>query len=47
MLLFQFPSNRLFHPVNVMYALIVGGLLPIAAEVLKPKTAAMPSVLMI
>ena len=29
--------KSLFNPVNVMYALIVGGLLLIAAELLKPK----------
>ena len=36
-LLFHDTIKSLFNPVNVMYALIVGGLLLIAAEVLKPK----------
>ncbi|MEX3018158.1 undecaprenyl-diphosphate phosphatase [Kluyvera sp. STS39-E] len=30
--------KSLFNPINVMYALVVGGLLLIAAECLKPKT---------
>jgi undecaprenyl-diphosphatase len=36
-LVFHDTIKSLFNPVNVMYALIVGGLLLIAAEVLKPK----------
>lgn len=36
-LIFHDTIKSLFNPVNVMYALIVGGVLLIAAEVLKPK----------
>ncbi|MGP3592676.1 undecaprenyl-diphosphate phosphatase [Vagococcus sp. WN89Y] len=36
-LVFHDTIKSLFNPVNVMYALVVGGLLLIAAEVLKPK----------
>ncbi|WP_058911000.1 undecaprenyl-diphosphate phosphatase [Entomohabitans teleogrylli] len=36
-LIFHDTIKSLFNPVNVMYALVVGGLLLIAAEVLKPK----------
>lgn len=32
--------KSLFNPINVMYALVVGGFLLIAAEVLKPKRRA-------
>lgn len=37
-LVFHDVIKSLFNPINVMYALVVGGLLLIAAEVLKPKT---------
>lgn len=36
-LVFHDTIKSLFNPVNVMYALVVGGLLLIAAECLKPK----------
>jgi undecaprenyl-diphosphatase len=36
-LVFHDTIKSLFNPINVMYALIVGGFLLIAAEVLKPK----------
>ena len=36
-LIFHDTIKSLFNPINVMYALIVGGVLLIAAEVLKPK----------
>ena len=36
-LLFHDTIKSLFNPINVMYALVVGGLLLIAAECLKPK----------
>lgn len=36
-LVFHDLIKSLFNPINVMYALVVGGLLLIAAEVLKPK----------
>lgn len=39
-LVFHDVIKSLFNPINVMYALVVGGLLLIAAEVLKPKTRA-------
>ncbi len=34
--------KSLFNPINVMYALVVGGLLLIAAECLKPKEPRAP-----
>lgn len=34
--------KSLFNPINVMYALVVGGVLLIAAELLKPKTPRAP-----
>jgi undecaprenyl-diphosphatase len=37
-LVFHDAIKSLFNPINVMYALVVGGFLLIAAEVLKPKT---------
>lgn len=37
-LVFHDTIKSLFNPINVMYALVVGGFLLIAAEVLKPKT---------
>ncbi len=37
-LLFHDTIKSLFNPINVMYALVVGGLLLIAAECLKPKS---------
>ncbi|VFS59967.1 Undecaprenyl-diphosphatase [Kluyvera cryocrescens] len=37
-LVFHDAIKSLFNPINVMYALVVGGLLLIAAECLKPKT---------
>ena len=36
-LVFHDTIKSLFNPINVMYALVVGGFLLIAAEVLKPK----------
>jgi len=36
-LIFHDTIKSLFNPVNVMYALVVGGVLLIAAELLKPK----------
>ncbi|AUX73969.1 undecaprenyl-diphosphate phosphatase [Erwinia pyrifoliae] len=36
--------KSLFNPVNVMYALVVGGVLLIAAELLKPKQPKSPGV---
>lgn len=36
-LIFHDMIKSLFNPINVMYALVVGGVLLIAAEVLKPK----------
>ena len=38
-LVFHDTIKSLFNPINVMYALVVGGFLLIAAEVLKPKPA--------
>lgn len=38
-LVFHDAIKSLFNPINVMYALVVGGFLLIAAEVLKPKPA--------
>ena len=35
--------KSLFNPINVMYALVVGGVLLIAAELLKPKEPRAPS----
>lgn len=37
-LLFHDQIKSLFNPINVMYALVVGGVLLLAAEFLKPKT---------
>jgi len=37
-LVFHDTIKSLFNPINVMYALVVGGFLLIAAELLKPKT---------
>ena len=37
-LVFHDAIKSLFNPINVMYALVVGGVLLIAAECLKPKT---------
>jgi undecaprenyl-diphosphatase len=39
-LVFHDAIKSLFNPINVMYALVVGGFLLIAAEVLKPKRRA-------
>ena len=39
-LVFHDTIKSLFNPINVMYALVVGGFLLIAAEVLKPKRRA-------
>lgn len=36
-LIFHSTIKSLFNPINVMYALVVGGVLLIAAELLKPK----------
>lgn len=41
-LLFHDTIKSLFNPINVMYALVVGGLLLIAAECLKPKEPRAP-----
>ncbi|NDO79853.1 undecaprenyl-diphosphatase [Citrobacter sp. NCU1] len=41
-LVFHDTIKSLFNPVNVMYALVVGGLLLIAAECLKPKEPRAP-----
>ena len=41
-LVFHDAIKSLFNPVNVMYALVVGGLLLIAAECLKPKEPRAP-----
>lgn len=41
-LLFHDVIKSLFNPINVMYALIVGGFLLIAAELLKPKEPRAP-----
>ena len=41
-LVFHATIKSLFNPVNVMYALVVGGLLLIAAECLKPKEPRAP-----
>ncbi|HFZ0484311.1 TPA: undecaprenyl-diphosphate phosphatase [Citrobacter koseri] len=42
-LVFHDTIKSLFNPVNVMYALVVGGLLLIAAECLKPKEPRAPA----
>ena len=36
--------KSLFNPINVMYALIVGGVLLLAAEFLKPKQPKAPGI---
>jgi undecaprenyl-diphosphatase len=41
-LIFHDTIKSLFNPINVMYALVVGGVLLIAAEVLKPKEPRAP-----
>ena len=41
-LVFHDTIKSLFNPINVMYALVVGGLLLIAAECLKPKEPRAP-----
>lgn len=41
-LIFHDTIKSLFNPINVMYALVVGGLLLIAAECLKPKEPRAP-----
>ncbi len=41
-LLFHDTIKSLFNPINVAYALVVGGLLLIAAECLKPKEPRAP-----
>ncbi|KGB03150.1 undecaprenyl-diphosphate phosphatase [Leclercia pneumoniae] len=41
-LLFHDAIKSLFNPINVMYALVVGGVLLIAAELLKPKEPRAP-----
>jgi undecaprenyl-diphosphatase len=41
-LIFHDTIKSLFNPINVMYALVVGGFLLIAAEVLKPKEPRAP-----
>ncbi|UMX52102.1 hypothetical protein MJ389_23650 [Escherichia coli] len=46
-LLFHDTIKSLFNPINVMYALVVGGLLLIAAEVPEAEAAACARVLMI
>ncbi|MDY1039172.1 undecaprenyl-diphosphate phosphatase [Enterobacteriaceae bacterium RIT714] len=41
-LIFHDTIKSLFNPINVMYALVVGGVLLIAAELLKPKEPRAP-----
>ncbi|HEY4434805.1 MULTISPECIES: undecaprenyl-diphosphate phosphatase [Lelliottia] len=41
-LIFHDTIKSLFNPINVMYALVVGGVLLIAAELLKPKEPKAP-----
>ena len=41
-LIFHDAIKSLFNPINVMYALVVGGVLLIAAELLKPKEPKAP-----
>lgn len=41
-LVFHDTIKSLFNPINVMYALVVGGVLLIAAELLKPKESKAP-----
>jgi len=41
-LIFHHTIKSLFNPINVMYALVVGGVLLIAAELLKPKEPKAP-----